>query len=197
MILGKTNCDEFAMGSSNENSAFGPVRNPARSTACPAVRSGGSAAVTAQGTAVLALGSDTGGSIRQPASFCGVVGVTPTYGRVSRYGLVAFASSLDHIGPFARTVEDSAILLETIAGRDEATLPAPSRRSPATARRCERDAQRHEDRSAEGVFRRPGQRHARQIEKGIELLRKQGCETVEVSMPHTEYAIPAYSSFAY
>src|ERR1051325_6168729 len=118
IVLGKMNCDEFAMGSSNENSAYGPVRNPHDKTRVPGGSSGGSAAAVAAGTAGATLGSDTGGSIRQPAAYCGVVGLMPSYGRVSRYGLIAFASSLDRIGPFTNTVQDAAILLRTIAGRD-------------------------------------------------------------------------------
>ena len=192
IILGKTNCDEFAMGSSTENSAFGPVRNPVALDRVPGGSSGGSAAALAQGTAVVALGSDTGGSIRQPASFCGVVGVTPTYGRVSRYGLTAFASSLDHIGPFARSVSDAATVLGVIAGRDpsdatSAAAPVPDYRAAIDGR-------------VKGVKLGLPREYLKDltsetgevIERGVERLRGLGCEVREISLPATGYAIATY-----
>ena len=192
MILGKTNCDEFAMGSSNENSAYGPVRNPLAPDRVPGGSSGGSAAATAQGTAVAALGSDTGGSIRQPASFCGVVGVTPTYGRVSRYGLTAFASSLDHIGPFARTVSDAALLLRVIAGRDEldstsAFAPVPDYLSQLNGNvRGTRIGLPRE------YFENLSSETGDLVMRGVELLKKLGCEVREIHLPATKYAIACY-----
>jgi aspartyl-tRNA(Asn)/glutamyl-tRNA(Gln) amidotransferase subunit A len=192
VIIGKTNCDEFAMGSSNENSAYGPVRNPVALDRVPGGSSGGSAAAVAQGTAVVALGSDTGGSVRQPASFCGVVGVTPTYGRVSRYGLVAFASSLDHIGPFGRTVRDAALLLNTIAGRDE--CDATSAFAPVPDYLAQMDGQ------VSGMkiglpreyFEGAASETSNLIHKGVALLRKLGCEVRDISLPATKYAVPCY-----
>ncbi len=192
LLLGKTNCDEFAMGSSNENSAYGPVRNPVALDRVPGGSSGGSAAAVAQGTAVVSLGSDTGGSIRQPASFCGVVGVTPTYGRVSRYGLAAFASSLDHIGPFGRTVEDAATLLQTIAGRDHMDSTSAFAPVPDYAQAMRQDVKGLRIGLPKEYFAGLANDTRDQIEKGIELLRKSGCETVEISLPHTEYAIACY-----
>jgi aspartyl-tRNA(Asn)/glutamyl-tRNA(Gln) amidotransferase subunit A len=192
VVLGKTNCDEFAMGSSNENSAFGPVRNPVALDRVPGGSSGGSAAAVAQGTAVVALGSDTGGSVRQPASFCGVVGVTPTYGRVSRYGLVAFASSLDHIGPFGRTVRDAALLLETMAGRDE--CDATSAFAPVPSYTAQLDGKVAGLKIGlpleyfEGLASESGDL----IHKGIDLLKNLGCEVRDISLPATKYAVPCY-----
>jgi len=193
VIIGKANCDEFAMGSSNENSAFGPVRNPRALDRVPGGSSGGSAAVVAQGTAVVSLGSDTGGSIRQPASFCGVVGVTPTYGRVSRYGLTAFASSLDHIGPFGRTVADAARLLQAIAGRDEcdatsAFAPVPDYIAAATEGIASGTKIGLPKEYFEGLASESGDL----IRKGIELLQKLGCEIHEINLPATKYAIACY-----
>ena len=192
VIIGKANCDEFAMGSSNENSAFGPVRNPVDLERVPGGSSGGSAAVVAQGTAVASLGSDTGGSIRQPASFCGVVGVTPTYGRVSRYGLVAFASSLDHIGPFARNVRDSAALLEAIAGRDEMDATSASAPVPNYAGAMTGDVRGMKIGLPKEYFAGLASETGDLIMRGVDALKKRGCEVKEVSLPATEWAISCY-----
>jgi aspartyl-tRNA(Asn)/glutamyl-tRNA(Gln) amidotransferase subunit A len=195
VIVGKTNCDEFAMGSSNENSAFGPVRNPVALDRVPGGSSGGSAAVVAQNTAVVSIGSDTGGSIRQPASFCGVVGVTPTYGRVSRYGLVAYASSLDHIGPFARNVRDAATLLEVMAGRDP--LDSTSADAPVPNYASQIDGNNGNIRGMKlGVpveyMKHATGETAELIYQAIEQLRGMGCDVREISLPATDYAIATY-----
>ena len=192
VILGKTNCDEFAMGSSNENSAFGPVRNPVAPDRVPGGSSGGSAAVVAQGTAVLALGSDTGGSVRQPASFCGVGGVTPTYGRVSRYGLVAFASSLDHIGPFARSVRDVARLLQSIAGRDEMDSTSAFAPVPDYSALLDGDVRGLRIGLPREYFQGLASETGNVIERGVDVLKRLGCEIFDISLPSTDYAIACY-----
>ncbi len=193
VFLGKLNCDEFAMGSSNENSAYGPVHNPHALDRVPGGSSGGSAAAVAAGMAVATLGTDTGGSIRQPASFCGVVGVLPTYGRVSRYGLIAFASSLDRIGPFAANVRDAAIVLGVIAGHD----PMDATSSPLPVPDYTADIDKGvrgfklgvpSEYFAEGLD--PEVRAS--VEAAIEKLRAAGAEIVPISLPHTRYAIPTY-----
>jgi aspartyl-tRNA(Asn)/glutamyl-tRNA(Gln) amidotransferase subunit A len=193
VLLGKLNCDEFAMGSSTENSAYGPVRNPVDPERVPGGSSGGSAAAVAANLAVATLGSDTGGSIRQPASFCGVVGVLPTWGRVSRYGLIAFASSLDRIGPFAGNVRDAATLLSVLAGHD----PKDATSSPAPVE----DYAVQSDKGPEGLrIGIPAEYFAEgldpevraAIEKGIEDLKAAGCTIKPISLPHTKYAIPTY-----
>ena len=193
VLLGKLNCDEFAMGSSNENSAYGPVRNPHATDRVPGGSSGGSAAAVAAGMAVATLGTDTGGSIRQPASFCGVVGVLPTYGRVSRYGLIAFASSLDRIGPFAANVRDAAAVLQVIAGHDpcdatSSTEPVPDYTANIDAGVKGLRLGIPAEYFAEGLdpeVRRP-------IEAAIEQLRAAGAEIKPISLPHTRYAVPTY-----
>lgn len=193
VVLGKLNCDEFAMGSSNENSAWKPVRNPRDLSRVPGGSSGGAAAAVAANMAVATLGSDTGGSIRQPASFCGVVGMKPTYGRVSRYGLIAFASSLDHIGPFGRNVKDAALVLQTIAGRDpmdstSADIPVPDyvaeMEKPAKGLKIG-IAKEYLGEGLDGEVRSA-------TEAAVQKLARLGCEIVEVSLPHTKYAVPAY-----
>jgi aspartyl-tRNA(Asn)/glutamyl-tRNA(Gln) amidotransferase subunit A len=193
IVIGKTNCDEFAMGSSTENSAFGPTRNPWDLRRVPGGSSGGSAAAVAAGEAALALGSDTGGSIREPAAFCGVVGVKPTYGRVSRYGLIAFASSLDQIGPFARSVHDAALLLEVIAGRDPLdSTSAPMDVPPYAERLSGRVAGLRlgvvREFLEDGVDADVG----RAVREAIATLEGLGATRVDVSLPHASYALPAY-----
>jgi aspartyl-tRNA(Asn)/glutamyl-tRNA(Gln) amidotransferase subunit A len=192
VILGKTNCDEFAMGSSNENSAFGAVRNPVALDRVPGGSSGGSAAAVAQGTAVLSLGSDTGGSIRQPASFCGVTGVTPTYGRVSRYGLTAFASSLDHIGPFSRTVRDSARLLQVMAGRDEMDSTSAFAPVPDYVAALDGNVRGMKIGVPKEFFDGLASETGDLIQAAIQTLQKLGCEIREVTLPHTAYAVGTY-----
>jgi aspartyl-tRNA(Asn)/glutamyl-tRNA(Gln) amidotransferase subunit A len=194
VVLGRTNLDEFAMGSSTENSCFGPVHNPWDPSRTPGGSSGGSAAAVAAGIVPLALGSDTGGSIRQPAAFCGVVGLKPTYGRVSRFGLVAFASSLDQVGPFARTAADAAALLEVIAGhdpRDSTSLPEPA---PRLAEALSGDVSGlaiglpREYFVEEGV--EPGV--LARVREAVAELERAGAVVREVSLPHAHAAIATY-----
>jgi aspartyl-tRNA(Asn)/glutamyl-tRNA(Gln) amidotransferase subunit A len=193
VILGKTNCDEFAMGSSNENSAYGAVRNPEATDRVPGGSSGGSAAAVAAGLAVASLGTDTGGSIRQPGSFCGIPAMMGSYGRVSRYGLIAFASSLDRIGPFATNARDVAAMLRATAGRDandstSTTAPVPDYRAlmerPVKGLRVGIPTEYFAEGMDDGVRKK--------IEAGIELLKKLGCELREIHMAHTDYAIATY-----
>ncbi len=198
VILGKVNCDEFAMGSSNENSAYGPVRNPWDTERVPGGSSGGSAAAVAAGLGVAALGSDTGGSIRQPAAFCGVVGLLPTYGRVSRFGLVAFGSSLDHVGPLARSAKDAAYLLAAIAGADpkdatSADVPVPDYvaelEQPIAGLKigipCEAFAAAGETGGLDAGVNAA-------VRGALDALERADCQLVEIRLPHTEYATATY-----
>jgi aspartyl-tRNA(Asn)/glutamyl-tRNA(Gln) amidotransferase subunit A len=193
VLLGKTNCDEFAMGSSNENSAYGPVLNPEATDRIPGGSSGGSAAAVAAGLAVASLGTDTGGSIRQPGAMCGVPAMMGSYGRVSRYGLIAFASSLDRVGPFANNVRDVAAVLEVIAGRDpndstSTTAPVPDYAAeiakPVAGLRIGIPKEYFGEGMDDGVRTK--------VEAGIEVLKKLGCKMVQIHMPHTDYAIAVY-----
>jgi aspartyl-tRNA(Asn)/glutamyl-tRNA(Gln) amidotransferase subunit A len=193
IVIGKTNLDEFAMGSSTENSAFGPTRNPWDISRAPGGSSGGSAAAVAAGMAATALGSDTGGSIRQPASFCGVVGMKPTYGRVSRYGLVAFASSLDQIGPFTRSVEDMAIVLNVICGKDARDATSASQAVPDFTQGLDAGVKgmrigvpfsflgEHIDASVRASF-----------DTLVDSLKRDGASVVEIDLPHAKHGLAAY-----
>jgi aspartyl-tRNA(Asn)/glutamyl-tRNA(Gln) amidotransferase subunit A len=193
VLLGKLNCDEFAMGSSNENSAYGPVRNPRALDRVPGGSSGGSAAAVAANFCSASLGTDTGGSVRQPAAFCGVVGLMPTYGRISRYGLIAFASSLDRVGPMTHTVTDAATVLGVLAGPD--TMDATSAQAPV------------DDYVAESARPVAGMRIGipkeyfadglddeirAAVERTLDTLKAAGCTVHEISLPHTQYAVPTY-----
>ncbi len=193
ILFGKTNMDEFAMGSSTENSAYGPTLNPWDETRVPGGSSGGSAAAVAAGLAPLSLGSDTGGSIRQPAAVCGVVGLKPTYGRVSRYGLIAFASSLDQIGPFAHDLTDTALLLKVISGRDprDATsvdLPVPDYSATLDTPPEKLRIGIVREFFGEGL----DPEVASAIQEAVKLYEKAGATIKEVSLPHSKYGVPAY-----
>lgn len=193
VVIGKTNMDEFAMGSSTEHSAYGPTRNPIDPSRVPGGSSGGSAAVVAAGVAPVALGSETGGSVRQPAAFCGVVGIKPTYGRVSRFGLVAYASSLDHIGVFGRTVDDAARLLQVVAGHDahdatSASRPVPSYRHAANGSLAGLVVGRPVEYFPDSLDPRIRAR----CDDALNRLRALGAEVRDVSLPHTALAIPVY-----
>jgi aspartyl-tRNA(Asn)/glutamyl-tRNA(Gln) amidotransferase subunit A len=193
VVVGKTNMDEFAMGSSNENSYFGPVRNPHDPERVPGGSSGGSAVAVAANMAMASLGTDTGGSIRQPAALTGVVGLKPTYGRVSRFGLVAFASSLDQIGPFAHTVEDAARVLTVIAGHDERDSTSAPMAVPDFSAALGRDVKGIRVGVPREYFPEGLQDDIHQaVTQGIDKLREAGAEIVDVSMPHTDYAIATY-----
>jgi len=193
ILLGKTNCDEFAMGSSTENSAYGTVRNPVALDRVPGGSSGGSAAAVAAGLAVAALGTDTGGSIRQPGACCGIPAMMPTYGRVSRYGLIAFASSLDRVGPFARNVADTAAVMGVIAGHDPNDSTSAAVPVPDYTAEIEKPIQGlrigvPEDYFGEGL---DAEVEAK-VEAGIALLERLGCRRITLKMPHTDYAIATY-----
>lgn len=193
VLIGKTNMDEFAMGSSTENSAFGPTHNPVNLEFAPGGSSGGSAAAVAAGEAILAIGSDTGGSIRLPSAYCGVAGIKPTYGRVSRYGLISYASSLDQIGAHGRCIEDCAILLESICGHDKRDSTSADVKNP--------DFRGSLNKGVNGVkIGLPGEyfvegmdvRIKDQIMEAVTLLEKNGAEIIDISLPHAKYAISAY-----
>ncbi|MFZ4763559.1 MAG: Asp-tRNA(Asn)/Glu-tRNA(Gln) amidotransferase subunit GatA [Roseimicrobium sp.] len=191
--FGRANMDEFAMGSSTENSAFGPTHNPWDNTRVPGGSSGGSAAAVASGIAIAALGSDTGGSIRQPAAFCGCVGLKPTYGRVSRYGLVAFASSLDQIGPITKTVEDAALLMNYLCGKDPRDSTSLAEPTPDFTAKLGHDIKGlrigvPKEYFGDGIDKRI----LKVVEKAIKHLKSLGASIVEISLPHTDSGIATY-----
>jgi len=193
VFVGKTNMDEFAMGSSTENSAAGLTRNPVDPERVPGGSSGGSAAVVAAGEAIAAIGSDTGGSIRQPASFCGIVGMKPTYGRVSRYGLIAYASSLDQVGPLCRSVEDCALLLNAISGHDRRDSTSVDLNCPDFLQSLDQDLDGVRIGLPQEYFVEGMESAVRdKVMEAVSFLEQNGAEIREVSLPHTPYAVGTY-----
>jgi aspartyl-tRNA(Asn)/glutamyl-tRNA(Gln) amidotransferase subunit A len=193
IVIGKTNCDEFAMGSSTENSAFGPSRNPWALDRIPGGSSGGSAVAVAAGMTPIALGSDTGGSIRQPAAMCGIVGLKPTYGRVSRYGLIAYASSLDQIGPFAHTAYDAALVLNAIAGPDPHDSTGAPEDVPDFTRALTGEVRGLRIGVPRGIVERGVDDDvSRGFFEAMAVLRARGAELTDIDLPHAKYAIPTY-----
>ena len=193
VLFGKTNMDEFAMGSSTENSAYGPTRNPWDESRVPGGSSGGSAAAVAAGLAPLALGTDTGGSIRQPAAVCGVVGLKPTYGRVSRYGLIAFASSLDQIGPFAHDLADTALLLSVIAGRDPNDSTSVAEPIPDYLASLDTPPESLRIGVVKEFFGEGlDPEIAAAVQEAVKVYEKAGATVKDVSLPHSKYGVPAY-----
>lgn len=193
ILLGKTNMDEFAMGASTENSAFGPSKNPHDLERVPGGSSGGSAAAVAANLCIFSLGTDTGGSIRQPAAFCGCVGLKPTYGRVSRYGVIAMASSLDTVGPLTQTVEDATIVLQTIAGHDDLDSTTPPVPVPDYLEEIKKEVKGMKVGIPKEYFGEGIEKEVKEkIEQAIARVEGLGVRIVEVSLPHTKYAIPTY-----
>jgi aspartyl-tRNA(Asn)/glutamyl-tRNA(Gln) amidotransferase subunit A len=193
VILGKTNLDEFAMGSSNENSAFGSVANPWAFDRAPGGSSGGSACATAAGLAPIALGSDTGGSVRQPAAFCGITAIKPTYGRVSRYGLVAFASSLDQVGPMARSVREAAALLEVVAGHDQRDATSAERETGPYLAACDRGVKGVRVGVVRDLLEGLQDEDVRKaVEASLAALEEGGAKLVDVALPHAKHAVSVY-----
>jgi aspartyl-tRNA(Asn)/glutamyl-tRNA(Gln) amidotransferase subunit A len=193
IIIGKTNLDEFAMGSSNENSAFANVHNPWDLDRAPGGSSGGSACATAAGLSPLALGSDTGGSVRQPAAFCGITAIKPTYGRVSRYGLIAFASSLDQVGPMARTVREAAALLEVVAGHDRRDATSAERETGAYLAACDRGVRGLRVGVVRELLQGLQDEDVRnRVEEALAALEEAGATLVDVSLPHADHAVSVY-----
>ena len=192
IVLGKVNCDEFAMGSSTENSAYQPTRNPWDLSRVPGGSSGGSSAAVAAGLCAASLGTDTGGSIRQPAAFCGVVGLKPTYGRVSRWGVVAFASSLDQVGPLTRTVADAALVLQTIAGFDPRDSTSLDAAVPSYADAMTGDVRGLRVGLPQEYFEAMDDEIRAALRRTVAALVERGAELVDLSLPHTAHALPAY-----